>query len=207
MSTDILPRDFYVYAHRRATTGDIFYIGKGNLGRAYCKSGRSKYWTNIAKKHGYTVEIVQDGLQEWAAFEVERELIALHGRKDCGLGTLINATDGGDGVSGRLLDDSAKRKISKAHTGKRLTDDHKKKLSLAKIGKSKPMHVRKKTSETKRKKSMKIICIEAGLTFDAGCCAQEWLQKSKGVLGARSAIYACCKMQRPTAYGYTWRYA
>jgi len=47
-------RDFYVYAHFRATDGSCFYIGKGNGRRAFATQGRSKYWKNIVAKHGYS---------------------------------------------------------------------------------------------------------------------------------------------------------
>lgn len=106
--------DFYVYLHRKATTGEIFYVGKGTGDRAW-KSGaanRGSYWCRVARKHGLIVEIVADRLQEWYAHELERDLIALHGRKDLGYGPLVNLTDGGDGLSGFIFDDQAKAKMS-----------------------------------------------------------------------------------------------
>jgi hypothetical protein len=97
--------DFYVYIHRRASNGAVFYVGKGVNDRAWQASPRrrSAHWRSIVKKHGLVVEIVADGLQEWYAHELERELIALYGRRDLGLGPLINLTDGGEGGSGRKL--------------------------------------------------------------------------------------------------------
>lgn len=90
--------DFYVYAHRKATTGEIFYIGKGTGRRAW-NLQRNSLWSRTVKKHGLIVDIVQAGLREWAAHEIECDLIALHGRRDCGHGPLINLTDGGEGAS------------------------------------------------------------------------------------------------------------
>lgn len=58
------PSDFYVYLHRRATDGRVFYVGKGVSTRAWRKDKRNQHWKNIVKKHGYIVEIVQDGMQE-----------------------------------------------------------------------------------------------------------------------------------------------
>lgn len=106
MSEQIIPRDFYVYLHRRATTGEIFYCGKGTRRRAWSHGGRNNHWRNIVKKHGYTIEIIQDGLQEFAAFELECDLIALYGRKDCKLGPLVNVTDGGEGSSGAIYSEA-----------------------------------------------------------------------------------------------------
>jgi len=92
--------DFYVYVHRKATTGEVFYVGKGKGRRAYITSARSDWWHRTVKKHGHVVEIVAYGLQEWYAFELEVELIALYGRRDRGDGVLLNVTDGGEGASG-----------------------------------------------------------------------------------------------------------
>jgi hypothetical protein len=203
----IIPKDFYVYLHRKGTTKDVFYVGKGYGKRAWVDSNRGSFWLRVLKKHGIVVEIVEQGLQEWYAFELEKDLISFYGRKDLGFGSLINMTDGGDGVSGRKMKEDAKKKISNARFGKKLSKEHKEKLSIAKIGKAKPQAVRNKTSVTKRKKSKKIICVDNGLIFEAGICAQRWLQENGEKVGARSAIYACCKGQRPSAYGYTWKYA
>lgn len=101
--------DFYVYLHRKATTGEIFYVGKGTGDRAWQSSSgrRGLHWNSVAAKYGFTVEIAAAGLQEWYAHELERELIALYGRRDLGLGPLINLTDGGEGGSGRKLSKEA----------------------------------------------------------------------------------------------------
>jgi hypothetical protein len=42
--------EFYVYLHRRATTGEIFYVGKGSNKRAWTAQGRNRHWQNIAAK-------------------------------------------------------------------------------------------------------------------------------------------------------------
>lgn len=91
---------FYVYIHRRKTTGEVFYIGKGRRRRAWSSSGRNKHWGYVAKKHGFTVEIYTSNLQEWYAFELEKDLIAYYGRVQDNTGPLVNYTDGGEGPSG-----------------------------------------------------------------------------------------------------------
>lgn len=60
--------DFYVYAHKIPKTGEIFYIGKGRMRRAWAKNGRNPFWKNIALKHGYSVEILIDKLSEEHAY-------------------------------------------------------------------------------------------------------------------------------------------
>lgn len=92
--------DFYVYLHRKKTTGEVFYVGKGKENRAWEKSGRNKYWKHIASKHGYTVEIYQNNLQEWYALELEQELILRFGRLVDNTGSLCNITCGGESGSG-----------------------------------------------------------------------------------------------------------
>lgn len=144
----VLPVDFYVYEHRRATTGEVFYVGKGKGARAWFTAARKKHWVNIAKKHGVTVRIVQDGLQEWFALELERDLIALHGRKDTGHGPLVNVTDGGEGTSGWIMPQHARQALSLAkstpeaiarnvavHKGKKRGAQAIEKMSAAKRGK------------------------------------------------------------------------
>jgi hypothetical protein len=91
-----------LYYHRRLDTDEVFYVGIGEPGRAYQagRGRRSVYWNRIAKKYGYRVEILEEGLSWYQACELEKMLIALHGRQDLGYGPLVNMTDGGDGTPG-----------------------------------------------------------------------------------------------------------
>jgi len=87
----------YVYRHRRLDNNTIFYIGIGSRkDRAYTKNSRNKYWKNITNKIKYQVEIIADNLERENACELEIFLIKQYGRKDLGLGKLVNMTDGGD---------------------------------------------------------------------------------------------------------------
>lgn len=92
--------DYYVYFHRKATTGEIFYVGKGKGNRAWSRKSRNKFWKAVEKNHGFIVEIFMYGLQEWYALELEKDLISKYGRRNNDTGTLTNITDGGEGVSG-----------------------------------------------------------------------------------------------------------
>lgn len=115
-----MSNDFYVYVHRKSTTNEIFYVGKGKGDRAwdFTKTGnRSSHWRRTVEKHGASVELVGVGLQEWYAFELEIELIALYGRADLGLGKLTNKTDGGDGTAGAIISEEHKLKVSLANKG------------------------------------------------------------------------------------------
>lgn len=92
--------DFYVYLHKKKTTGEVFYVGKGCRDRAWVFNNRNPFWEAVYEKHGCTVEIVADNLQEWYALELETLLIDYYGRRNTGDGTLVNLKAGGDGVSG-----------------------------------------------------------------------------------------------------------
>jgi len=107
--------DYYVYVHKKKTTGEVFYVGKGSGTRAWSGFGRNILWKRTADKYGWYVEIVENNLQDWYAFELEKDLIALYGRRDLNEGTLTNLSDGGDGPS--RLNSETRRKISEAQSG------------------------------------------------------------------------------------------
>jgi hypothetical protein len=91
--------EHYVYIHAKRDTGEIFYVGKGIKKRAWVSEGRHPHWINTVKKHGYTAHILESFDNEQDAFGMERYLIASYrtlGAK------LVNKTDGGEGVSGRV---------------------------------------------------------------------------------------------------------
>jgi ketosteroid isomerase-like protein len=102
-----------VYLHRKATNNIVFYVGMGELKRAYNTESRSKWWKKTYKKHGRIVDIVAQDLNIDDAYELEMFLISEIGRKDKGLGSLVNLDDGGDGATGHIPTQSARRKLSK----------------------------------------------------------------------------------------------
>src|SRR4051812_12243768 len=79
-------------------TGEMFYIGKGTLDRAYNPVRNDLVNARIAsfypKKH--IVSILAKGLSETQALVNERKLITTLGRKDLGKGALLNLTNGGE---------------------------------------------------------------------------------------------------------------
>jgi hypothetical protein len=220
----LLPADFYVYLHRKATTGEVFYVGKGEGRRAWSKQ-RSQYWHRTANKHGCTIEIIQDGLQEWFAHELEQNLIALHGRKDTGHGPLVNLTDGGEGATGWTPSIETVLKISQSNKGRKLTGEQRLALSLRQVGikrgRYSPEHraaiSRAKTgsratqkarlaiSFAQRGKLKPVECMEEGIVFFTSRDAAAWLQCNGHQKAARSSINRSAK-RLIKAYGYTWRY-
>ena len=106
-----------VYQHIRKDTNEIFYVGIGkNKKRATAKTSRNYWWHNIVSKYGYTVEIIHDGLTEDAAKQYETYYIKKLGRKDLGLGELVNLTDGGEGRKNYIFTDNSRNAMSQIHT-------------------------------------------------------------------------------------------
>lgn len=109
-----------VYQHRRKDNNKIFYIGIGKKkSRAYSFRYRSEYWTRIAQSKGYEVDILFEGISWEDACNVEIGLINSYGRKDLGLGELINMTDGGQGNKNILITDVTRKRLSSSGLGKR----------------------------------------------------------------------------------------
>ena len=97
----------FIYLHRKASTNEPFYVGKGRLhkgtwDRAHAHDSRSLAWRRTVAKHGLLVEIVASCATDKVAQEIERLWISEIGRRDLGLGTLVNLTDGGDGHAGLI---------------------------------------------------------------------------------------------------------
>jgi hypothetical protein len=132
---------YYIYIHTRNDNRDVFYVGKGtdegNLIYERSKSTeRNSWWKNIVGKTNYTIDIVFTSDNETEVFEKEKELIKKHGRKDLGLGTLVNLTDGGEGMENPS--EKTRKKLSESRTGKK---NHK-------FGKPTPKDVCEKISNT-----------------------------------------------------------
>lgn len=130
----------YVYRHIRLDKNEVFYIGIANhkrkdYVRANEKARRSDWWKKIIQKTDYRVDIIFDDVSKEFAIEKEIELIQLYGRKDLGLGTLVNMTDGGDGLINRVFTPEYRKKLSDSAKNRILSDDQKQKLRLYGIGK------------------------------------------------------------------------
>jgi len=155
----------YVYRHIRIDKNEPFYIGigkdeDGKYIRANRKLQRSKFWNNVAQK-GYEIEILMEGLSWEQACQKETEFISLYGRKDLGLGPLVNMTDGGDGfnnpspetrlkksasLKNRVFSEDHKNNLSKSKTGKKLSQEHIQKLKDSHIGLTRKIESNIKTS-------------------------------------------------------------
>lgn len=126
----------YVYRHRRNDTNEVFYIGIGtSKNRVYTTKKRNAFWQNIYNKVGRSVEIIATGLTDDEAKELEMLLIKEYGRRDLGLGPLVNMTNGGDGAVGCKRSAEAIAKTVAKTTGQKRTLETKKRISEALKGK------------------------------------------------------------------------
>jgi hypothetical protein len=106
--------DYYTYAYLRED-GSPYYIGKGRGRRAIiphygCKVNRPQTKDRIL--------YLKKNLTEEEAFNHEKYMIYVLGRKDLGTGILRNGTDGGDGASGYKHTEEHKNYISNLFKGR-----------------------------------------------------------------------------------------
>jgi hypothetical protein len=118
-----MKKESYVYVHKRLDTNIIFYVGIGTgqkFKRAFYQKDRTDWWKKIVGKAGYSVEIILNNVTRKEACEKEVELISFYGRRDLGLGSLVNLTNGGEYNIGRKKTIEERKKISNALKGKPL---------------------------------------------------------------------------------------
>lgn len=107
---------FYTYIHRRADDGEVFYVGKGRLKRAYSDYRRTLRWVRTVAKHGLIVELVAFFWGEPDAFAHERALISEYRATGA---PLCNLSDGGEGPSGYKQTDEQRRRNSERGKGRK----------------------------------------------------------------------------------------
>lgn len=168
----------------RKLKGKNFRVDTSKYVRAYLKVSRNVLWKNILNKTGYIVEILVDDIPHEDAKELEIFLISLYGRRDLGLGNLVNMTDGGEGSFGRECKQESKDKIAAGNRGKVYSEETRKKWSELRKGSGNPMFGIKRSAETIQKtkdsrgeykckdsKSSKLVlCEQTGIFYD---CVRE----------------------------------
>lgn len=145
--------------------GTPFYVGKGNMARIK-NLKRNNHHQRICEKYTEWTRGIAFAGSETECNLKEIELISKFGRNDLGQGTLVNYTDGGEGMSnptletrqklskvhiGKVTSEQTKKKLSIAHKGKTLSEEHKVKLSLAKLGKPSAWKGKTPSLETREK--------------------------------------------------------
>ncbi len=148
---------YCVYGHYD-DRGICFYVGIGDKKRPFWFYIRTSFWKNYVNKHCVSgkpeVKIWHRDLTWEQACAMEKQWIALYGRRDLGTGCLVNLTDGGEGRVGHVCSEETKAKMSQANKGEKnpqwgkpLSEEHRQKISEAHKG-------RPKVEETKRKLSL-----------------------------------------------------
>lgn len=233
--SEVKPAGCYVYLHRKASTGDIFYVGKGQ-GRRGWDSGiadrPNSKWRNFAAKHGVTIEIAQCGMSEEDAFLLEMWLIAKFRYEGI---DLCNMTDGGEGNSGREWTQDQRDAASspvwcsngmffKSQTAAiewlrsiGITKAHKEGISACCRGMKRSGYgfawwfdgdaPKEYVSRGKRISDYRKIpiCCSNGMWFDSTMSAVEWLA-TQGIIAAHGNIGNACRGKLHMAYGYAWWY-
>lgn len=106
--------DKVAYHHLRKDTQEVFYVGIGEPNRPYEDGSRNPHWHHIVDKVGYEVLIIKENITWEEACQWEISEIKKIGRRDLGLGPLVNLTDGGEGTQGVIITDERRENISKA---------------------------------------------------------------------------------------------
>jgi len=165
---------FYIYFHINPMKNEIFYVGKGCGKRAYDKHSRSIFWHNTINKYGYIIDITETGLSNEEAMIREVFYIKKIGRRDLGLGPLVNMTFGGEGTIGKIWSAETRLKISLNQKGKKrgpspligikrgpsplkgtkYSEESKSKMSLSKMGHISANKGKKFSDEVKLKMSI-----------------------------------------------------
>lgn len=220
-NTSCMASNFYVYLHKRKSDGRVFYVGKGSGKRAYLSFGRSDHWKRIVCKHGIIIEFVEVGIQEWYAFELERDLISLYGREN-----LCNQTDGGDGMwnppehfrkrmsqkfkgvpqpwnagdKNASKRPEVREKISSRQKGKVITAEQRESLRKSN---SVP---RPWISGGNNCNAKKVKCVETALIFNSLAEAAEWIRAQGNPKASHSMISRAARGICGSAYGFRWEY-
>ena len=139
---------YYTYAFLREDRTP-YYIGKGKGNRAYRRRDKGIKPPKDKSK----ILILKQNLTEEESFRHEVYMIAVFGRKDLGTGILHNKTNGGDGVSGAVVSDETRRKMSEALKGKPRSKEIRRKISEAHRGKTHSEESRRNMSESQKGKT------------------------------------------------------
>ncbi len=226
-------KNYYVYQYIRLDNNTIFYIGKGKGDRCFQINCRSNYFKNILNKTECAVEIVHEGLTEQQALDLECELIhelvfeegyginCKGHEKTCVSGKpyLVNATWGGEGISGLVFSEKHRRKLSESKKGelhhmfgKTHSQETRKKISESQKGEKGFWFGKTLSQETRKKMSMSIpktpiIMLDKTtgnplMIFDAVTHTDIYFDKKHTC----SDIVKCCKGKLKSAKGYKWMY-
>lgn len=139
-----------------------FYVGKGTgnrLNKHLCgHSGRfmkDKIMSLKEKKINPIIYKLNNNISNSEAYENEKYLVKAIGRRDLGLGTLVNLTDGGKGMYGNIPSKITRNNIKNSKLGHSVSGETRDKISKSLLGRS-------RSDETKEKIRSKLKLINCG---------------------------------------------
>lgn len=191
----MLENRFYIYAHRRMSDKQIFYVGKGSYGRSHSSRNRNVHWRNISNKHGFFVEIAFGGLSEKEAFRLEREAIEACRQFGC---PLTNATIGGEGPSGAVRSLETRSRISNSRMGKVHSIAARLAQSRGQIGRKQPESMRQKVGA---KLGKPVLCIETGKIYASASAA------AREMALPRPSICKVCNRKLKSVGGFNFEWS
>jgi hypothetical protein len=218
----------YVYRHIRLDKNEPFYIGIGiDSYRMFSKQNRNRHWRNVVKNSKFEAEILMDNISWEQACEKEREFIKLYGRVDLGTGTLVNLTDGGEGVLNLVLSDQTRIKMSLGqmgndkwkkrkpykkpevhfNKGRVVSEDTKMKIRQAFKNFGHPCEGKKLSEKTKEKIAKKRIKSVLQYTKE-GIFVKEYESVKSVVKDGfdKSNVAKCCRKEAKSHKNYIWKF-
>lgn len=141
----IIPSDitgdkkYYLYVHFRQDKKEAFYVGvgtkvrKGDYYRALCYKKRSEFWKRVSRKTKYVVMIICESDDKKEILDKEINYIKVLGKRKNKTGSLVNLTDGGEGIKGHSVvwTEEMKNKIREANRKRVINDVTREKLRIA----------------------------------------------------------------------------
>lgn len=181
---------YYLYRHIRNDINKPFYVGIGTKPKVFngykteykrafdlTNKKRSAFWLNVFNKanRDISVEILFESNSYDEIKKKEQEFISIHGRNDCDNGTLVNLTDGGEGVKGKIVSEETKKLLSKLLKGRHHTQETIDKIILNHASKQEgyvktvSFEQRKQISQNLTGRYLKedVLCIETGIVYSS----------------------------------------
>lgn len=163
--------EYKIYFLIDPRTGEVRYVGKTTKKLTYRLMNGHMQDSSITHKTNWVKSLKKEDLlpeiklvkiceSEYRCNYAEGFYIKLIGRADKGKGILVNATDGGEGTTGRVLSEETKKKISKGNKGKllgrKLPEKVKKKMmkTRSSFSEKKKKEISRKISEANKGKNM-----------------------------------------------------